>query len=100
MIEGRSRADLAQTLVINRLVKRAAAAGEQELSPSGKPYRHVPIEIFQSPEPLGDTVDFRRSILNDRWDLGLEVARKQGPELIERYRDANAARIRESSVDT
>lgn len=67
--------DVREFVRINRLVRQAAASGVTLTDEEGRPFRHVPITLIRPLEPLGDTLDFSRDVIERRLAAGEETAR-------------------------
>lgn len=66
--------DYREAMRINDLVRQAAAEGVTLRHPSGRPYRHYDITLIEPEQNLGDTLDFSRKAIMERYDHGYRVA--------------------------
>jgi NTE family protein len=67
-------ADIRETMRVNDLVLEYAGRGAVPCSPSGVPYRYVPIHVIEPAAPLGGTLDFARNVLDQRYAAGRAAA--------------------------
>ncbi|MGH7608296.1 MAG: patatin-like phospholipase family protein [Gemmatimonadales bacterium] len=67
--------DVREFVRINSLVAQAAKHGCTLVSDAGKPYRHCPIGVIRPRLSLGDTLDFSRELIAERFEAGKEAAR-------------------------
>ena len=68
--------DIREFLRINQNVQEAALAGVALHNRRGKVYKAYDYKLIEPDEPLGDTLDFSKEMLQMRMDAGWEKARQ------------------------
>ena len=68
--------DVREFIRINRNVEEAAAQGVTLHNETGKPFKYYKCAIIEPDEPLGDTLDFSRAVIQRRMEAGWEKAKE------------------------
>lgn len=68
--------DIREFIRINRNVDEAAAANVQLHNDKGKVFKRYDYKLIQPDEPLGDTLDFSKEVIEMRMDAGWEKAKQ------------------------
>jgi len=68
--------DVREFTRINRNVEEAAAQGVTLHNETGKPFKYYKCAIIEPDEPLGDTLDFSRAVIQRRMEAGWEKAKE------------------------
>jgi NTE family protein len=68
--------DVREFIRINKNVQEAAAQGVTLHNEAGKPFKYYDYKIIEPDEPLGDTLDFSRALIERRMEAGWEKAKK------------------------
>ena len=68
--------DVREFVRINDLVRQAKRKGVTLESPSGKPYGDYDIGVIRPRQPLGDTLDFSRDVIEQLLEAGRAAARE------------------------
>jgi len=75
--------DVREFIRINKNVQEAAAQRVTLHNEAGKPFKYYDYKIIEPDEPLGDTLDFSRALIERRADPSLQLEQPPAQMLAE-----------------